>query len=123
VLGAGLSWLFLHGKPASSSFNPLGGKADRWTVLFRSDDPAVWDTSSQGDRFAIPLNRAPTVIHYVRLRRLDNGETLILPLTRRQLDGCEYPEPPHNYGWNGSKKKDDKGNLHLGIVQGPRVKF
>jgi hypothetical protein len=121
--GTVFSWLFFHGKPAASSAGSLAGKPDRWTVLFRADDPSVWDTATQGDRFAIPLKQAPAIIHFVRLRRLDNGETLILPLTRRQLDTAEIPQLPHTYGWNGSTKKDDKGNRHLGIVQGPRLKF
>src|SRR5262249_7094133 len=63
---AGLGWWFFRGKSAASSGNPARAKGERWTVLFRGDDPSAWDTSSQGDRFAIPLKQAPSVIHYVR---------------------------------------------------------
>ncbi len=66
--------------------------AERWTVLFRSDDPRVWDTDSKGEKFAIPLKKAPTVIHYLRLRRMDTGQFLIVGMTRNLLHKGTQPD-------------------------------
>jgi serine/threonine protein kinase len=118
---AGAGWLALRG-PLSSL---AGGKAsgpEHWTVLFRSDDPAVWDTDSPGENFAVPLRRAPADIHYVRLRGTDTGEALILPLTRGQLNKGNMPTPQEGCWWNGTAK-DDYGARHLGIAQAGRLKW
>src|SRR4051794_31269807 len=48
----------------------------RWTILFRADDPSVWDTDAKGakgEQIAIPLRFAPATFRYLRLRRMDTG--------------------------------------------------
>ena len=42
-----------------------------WMVLFRSDDPSVWNTDSPGDKFAIPMRRVPRGIRFLRLKRME----------------------------------------------------
>jgi predicted Zn finger-like uncharacterized protein len=96
--------------------------AERWTVLFRSDDPTVWDTDSKGEKFAIPLKKAPTAIHYLRLRRMDTGQFLIVAMTRNLLHKATQPDGARDSGWNGTCK-DEWGARHLGIAQGLRRKF
>jgi hypothetical protein len=97
-----------------------------WTVLFRSDDPAAWDSNakdSKGEQIAIPVRFAPSTIHYLRLRRMDTGEAQILPVTRADLQNGRPPSAADvAFWWNGSAKEDWKGR-HLGIVQAPRHKF
>jgi hypothetical protein len=98
--------------------------AARWTVLFRSDDPSVWGKNAknrEGQQVAIPLRFAPDNMRYLRLRRMDTGEALILPLTIEQLENAT-PDPDAAYFWNGTAK-EEYGGRHLGVAQGPRYKF
>jgi hypothetical protein len=97
----------------------------RWTVLFRADDPSVWDKDAKGakgEQIAIPLKYAPATFRYLRLRRIDTGEALILPLTREQLQNGKSATADTAFWWNGTAKEEWKGR-HLGIVQGPRQKW
>jgi hypothetical protein len=97
----------------------------RWTILFRADDPSVWDKNAKGakgEQIAIPLKFAPATFRYLRLRRMDTGEALILPLTRNQLQNGKPGAPEAAFWWNGTAKEEWKGR-HLGIVQAPRHKF
>ncbi len=97
----------------------------RWTILFRSDDPSAWDKDAKGpkgEQIALPLKFAPDTFRYLRLRRMDTGEALILPLTRDQLQNGKLGTPETAFWWNGTAKEEWKGR-HLGIVQGTRYKF
>jgi hypothetical protein len=93
-----------------------------WTILLRSDDPSVWNTGGDGRNYALPLNRAPATIRYLRLRRMDTREMLILPLTRAELGVATLPAKPGGCSWNGTAKLD-WGGRHLGIAQGVRHNF
>jgi hypothetical protein len=119
-----------------STVNPAWGQAPadkqdtppapaRWTILFRADDPSVWDKDAKGakgEQIAIPLKFAPDTFRYLRLRRMDTGEALILPLTPDQLQNGKPVGREAAFWWNGTAKEDWKGR-HLGIVQAPRHKF
>jgi hypothetical protein len=97
----------------------------RWTLLFAYDDPAVWDKdakNTKGEQVAIPLKFAPEKFRYLRLRRMDTGEALILPLTPDQLRNGKPHDPDAAFWWNGTAQEDWKGR-HLGIVEGKRYKF
>jgi hypothetical protein len=99
-------------------------RPDRWTVLFRADDPALWNTDThKGDQFAVSLGKAPDGIRYVRLRRMDTGEALIVPITQGSLSTDRLP-PPEQEGawWNGTAKKEWAGR-HLGIAEVPRYRW
>ncbi|HJT77898.1 MAG TPA: hypothetical protein VJ739_11915 [Gemmataceae bacterium] len=96
-----------------------------WTILFRSDDPSAWGKNrknARGEQIAIPLKYAPTSMRYLRLRRMDTGEALILPLTVDQLENGKPGPRDADFWWNGSAAFDWEG-YHLGIVQAPRHKF
>ena len=55
---------------------PSAGPA-AWTVLFRSADPVHWNTSiDSGEDYAVPLEDAPEVVHYVRLRRMESHKRM-----------------------------------------------
>src|SRR5262249_10224163 len=64
----------------------------------------------------------PANTRYLRLRRMDTGEALILPITRAELTNGNLPAPEAGCWWNGTAKEDYKGR-HLGIGQAPRHKF
>ena len=99
--------------------------AARWTVLFRSDNPAVWGKNAknrQGQQIAIPLRFAPDNMRYLRLRRMDTGEAQILPMTVEQLENGKPGGKEDAFWWNGSAVHG-WGGLHLGIVQAPRYKW
>jgi serine/threonine protein kinase len=123
LLGAAaLGWHFLGGHggavPTSAAAKPTVKEA-QWLVIFRSDDPSIWNTTSKGEnKFAMPLEQVPATIRYLRLKRLDNGEVLILPITRGQLDAKSAPTKLQTSWWNGTNQKDG-GNYHLGIAQAP----
>jgi hypothetical protein len=109
--------------PAEKKVDPPA--ATNWKILFRSDDPSVWDTdakNAKGEQIAIPLKFAQKSLRYLRLRRMDTYDDLILPLTRDQLQNGKPPTPEEGFWWNGSNKEEYKGR-HLGIVEGPRFKF
>lgn len=107
---------------AANPEEPNKGGEERWTVLFRSDDPRPWNTDCDGKDYAIALRRAPETIHYVRLRRMDTKEMLILPLSRAQLDKATQPVEPKGHSWNGTAK-EEWGARHLGIAESPRHRF
>ncbi len=99
------------------------GPRTRWILLFRSDNPALWNTLNRGKKhFAVPVAYAPVHMRYLRLRRMDTGEALILPLTRDQLLNAKPRDTTVGYWWCGTAKEEWKGR-HLGISQGPRYKF
>jgi serine/threonine protein kinase len=89
-----------------------------WVVLFRSADPSVWNTDSPDDRrFAVPVARAPRDVRYLRLKRTDTGEALIVPITRARL--TQQPGSlGEQFGWDGSAAEAFRAR-HLGIAQGP----
>jgi hypothetical protein len=89
-----------------------------WMVVFRSSDPAVWNTDSPGDKFAVPLRRVPASIRFLRIKRMDTGATLIVPIKQQQLLREEKPEPAEGCWWNGTAA-DGWGGRHLGLVQVP----
>jgi hypothetical protein len=96
-----------------------------WTILFRADDPSAWDKDAKGatgEQIAIPLKFAPDKFRYLRLRRMDTGEALILPLTPDQLQNGKPGAAEAAFWWNGTAKEEWKGR-HLGIVQAPRHKW
>jgi hypothetical protein len=109
------------GRAASAPAAPVP-EAERWIVLFRADDPSAWDSPSYtAERFAVPLHLVPD-FRYLRLRRMDTGEALILQMSRDQLRNDKPPRPDTGYFWNGASSLAWEGR-HLGIAQGPRYKF
>jgi serine/threonine protein kinase len=129
--GSFAAWWLLRDRPGESPSStdvtphpdvPSKSGEERWTVLFRSDDPRRWNMDCDGKDYAIALLRAPATIHYLRLRRMDTKEMLILPLSRAQLDKATQPAEPKGYSWNGTAK-EEWGALHLGIATAPRHRF
>jgi hypothetical protein len=105
-----------------TGFDPDEGPPRGWTVLFRSDDPSIWNTDSPGEKFALPVGRAHNKIHHLRLKRMDTGEMLVLPIKRAQLAIQPSPIPEKGYGWNGTAKNEYRSG-HMGIFQATRIKW
>jgi hypothetical protein len=122
LAAAGLAVAGLRFAEAHTPTSPqdAGEAKAKWTILFRSDDPSLWDTRTKG--VAIPLDSAPAKFRYLRLRRMDTDEALILRLDPDQLRNGTHEISEKGYWWNGTAKEGWKGR-HLGIVEGPRHKF
>ncbi len=117
---AGLAW----GQAAADKKEEKPAKPS-WRILFRSDKAVHWDKDAKnerGEQIAIPVRYAPATTRYLRLRRMDTGEALILPLTRDDLTNDKPKDPDEDFWWNGTAKLE-WGGRHLGIVQTPRHKF
>jgi hypothetical protein len=100
--------------------SPVSGGPDGpngWMVLFRSDDPTVWNTDSADERrFAVPAARAPLGVRYLRLRRMDTGDMLIVPVRHGQLTQPPKMTSDGDFVWNGTASADF-GGRHLGIAE------
>ncbi|MEI6239029.1 MAG: hypothetical protein WCR51_01435 [Planctomycetia bacterium] len=84
-----------------------------WLVVFRSDNPKIWNTESRDDprNFAVPLDSLPQTIRFVRIRR-SNGQTVIAPISKQTIGSLSRGP---RYGWEGSKP-ERFGALLLGII-------
>lgn len=89
------------------------GKDSGWMVIFRSDNPKLWNTDSPDDprNFAVPLDTLPPTIRFIRIRR-GNGQAVIAP-TSKQAITAQTRGP--RFGWEGSKP-DRFGAVLLGII-------
>jgi len=100
-----------------------------WIVLFRADDPNLWNTSSARENFALPTWRAPRDVRFLRLKRMDTGEALIIPTSRAGLTATTERFPTEGSFWNGGPATDIAGRLigkgvrMLGIAEGAPVRF
>jgi clan AA aspartic protease (TIGR02281 family) len=82
-----------------------------WTVLFRSADPARWNTDFHDSRsYAVPSDKAPRKMRYLRMRNA-GGEYVIIPLTFGELRREVIREKD---GWEG-RDYDSNQAHHLGI--------
>ncbi len=62
----------------------------RWVVLLRSDDPTIWkrptgNASDHNGYSADVAAVAPDNTAYLRMRRLDSGESVIIPIKKDQI--------------------------------------
>jgi serine/threonine protein kinase len=106
-------------EPAADTGVPPKG----WTILFRSDDPSIWNKASPDrNNFAAPVRRAHRAIRYLRLKRMDTGDYLVLPIRRDQLDRAPQPMPDTGHAWNGTALLSYNAR-NLGIAQAPRHRW
>lgn len=84
-------------------------------TLFRSNDPSIWNQSVDGgeNHQAVSLLQMPGNASFLRLRRVDTGEGIIVPIKVCDLTG---EGAGHSGGFNGSKE-EFYGARHLGIYQ------
>lgn len=104
---------------------PIGmsGATDRWIVVFRGRDPGRWNTASGGSTFAVLLAAVPADIAFVRLKRLDTGDALIVPTTRDGLGRTvSAASTPTLWAWWCGSKAEFNDALHVGIAEGPLLR-
>jgi hypothetical protein len=78
----------------------LFGGGSRWTVIFRSAKPELWNTAVDNSTdFSLPLASLPATIRYVRVRN-SAGQAVIMPISRDQLG--RYSRAG-NFAWQGGK--------------------
>src|ERR1700674_388492 len=53
---AGFGVMGAWGDPPTAKDSAVDAPA-RWVLLFRADDPALWNTKSRGEKFAVPLKQ------------------------------------------------------------------
>lgn len=89
--------------------------ATRWTVVFRSADPSLWNTEANAgpDQFAVPVHNVPGDIKYVRITLVSTKASVIVAAGRDDLLKDEGGSG--RYRWNGSNKFEFGGN-HLGAI-------
>ncbi len=82
-------------------------------LLFRSKDPAIWNQSvNEGENHrAILLSEVPDNMTYLRLRRLDTGEGVVMAV---DAAGLKQEGGDLMIGFNGSNE-EFYGARHLGI--------
>ncbi len=82
-------------------------------LLFRSADPSIWNQSVDGgeDHRAVPLASVPGNAAFLRLRRVDTGEGIVIPIVAQAL---AREGDVADSGFNGSAEKF-YGARHLGI--------
>lgn len=84
-----------------------------WTIIFRSDDPTIWNTATNRgkDQFAIPVDKVPGGVKYLKMTEMAKKNFVIIEMTNLRLaDRTEQD----GYGWNG--RSDILANArHLGI--------
>lgn len=105
---------------AGSSHTPSAGALlsekrtdDPWKVIFRSDDPAQWNSAARdADAFAVPINSLPGNVRYLRMRNID-GDLVIIPITSAELRKNAM-HPGQKWGWEG-RNYGSGGAHHLGI--------
>jgi hypothetical protein len=116
-------------EPMAKMPEPAEPAPKGWVVLFRSDDPSVWNTESAGENFAIPIARAPRAARFLRLTRRDTGEALIVASSYDELASPVKSFPAEGSVWNGAPPSPVEGKLIgknvrvLGIAEGPATRL
>jgi hypothetical protein len=84
-----------------------------WTVIFRSDDPTIWNTATNRgkDRFSTPLDKVPNGIKYLKLTEMAKKNFAIIEMTNLRLSDRTEQD---GYGWIGTCY-NQFGGRHLGI--------
>lgn len=89
-----------------------------WKVLFRANDPALWNTASNDENaFSMALDDFADEIRWLRMRRIETNEGAIIPLTRGDL--LKVKELDDGVFWNGTGSRVSSGgktHRKLGIV-------
>ena len=79
------------------------GKLDetdkKWVVIFRSSNSRHWNEDvNDTDHFAVKLSNAPPKIRYLRMRRVDTEDMVIIPLASASLGATAEGQ---FWKWNG----------------------
>lgn len=85
---------------------------DGWTILFMADDPLAWNFPIRSKYcYAVPLTAAPERFRYLRMRRMDTKEQVIIATSRFKSDVW-----PSKTIWFRGDKPINRGGCALGII-------
>lgn len=85
-------------------------KEKEWLVLFRSSNPAIWNTNVKtAADFALSLDKVPDGISYLRITR--EMDFVIIPMTKDRLTRVT---DDGRFGFEGTAH-DGSGGRHLGV--------
>src|SRR5687767_7210850 len=93
-----------------------------WTVLFRADDPKLW-WKDAGDLKAdngFSTKTAPANVQFLRLRRMDTKETIIIPMRNEVLNKSQPVGDSSDLWFTGSvgtRDPDDSDKKILGVAR------
>jgi formylglycine-generating enzyme required for sulfatase activity len=91
--------LLLTTPPADHQISP----ESKWRVLFRSDDPSMWNTDTKLTDEIFAMRLALGWVRYLRLRRTDSNEYVVIPLDVDERDlGKQVVKG--RYVWNGQAR-------------------
>jgi hypothetical protein len=105
-----------EGPPADLGPDREPDKDGKWTILFRSADPAYWDTTGNARHYAVPVRKAPAGTCFLRLKHLGLNDVRIIPITAAQIKLSPSDEGGTGQ-WNGTNALE-QGARHLGIPEG-----
>ena len=96
----------------SPSFAP---STDDELVFFHSSHPEIWNKNTVDGKggFALNLSRTPLKTRFLQVRRTDNGDSVIIPISRDKIVTKSGGEK--QLGWNGANEFFSAGH-HLGIA-------
>jgi hypothetical protein len=89
----------------------------RWLVIFRSVDPKLYMTDNDDSKgLALALDRVPDSIRYLRLRWMETGRFVIIPMRKSALQAQRKEGIVKTYGWAG-QNRPSWGGVRLGIFR------
>src|SRR4051794_18138212 len=114
-----------RGADAPATTHATTSASADWTILFRADDPLIWNTDAGGDAaaangYAITLDKTPQDVRYLRIKRMDTGDAVIIPATRDIV--IRKGNLGGEYYWNGATDPvtgDGKTNRVIGLAYRP----
>ncbi|MBI5397463.1 MAG: hypothetical protein HZA91_19365, partial [Verrucomicrobia bacterium] len=125
--GAGAVTIVRRPAPAVAPPVVVESEPDKWTVIFRSADPTMWNTEkAEGDNnFAIPLKKVQDRVQYLRLRRTDTKDSVIVKMDTDNGRRLGEIMDLGDYVWNGSCRlerlanpnAEARTNYQLGIAK------
>lgn len=93
---------------------PQTTSRSKWFLLFHSSDPSIWNSELQETgRFALPLERVPDDMRYLRMSKSSGKDFVIIPLDKESL--LHGKSEGKRYIWQGSHALAHEG-YHLGIL-------
>lgn len=86
----------------------------RWIVLFLGTDSSAWNTESETwNAWSRPLSEAPSTTRFARVRRLDTGDSVIVPIEAEHL-AERYVQG--TVGWSGDGYEHED-IYHIGVFK------
>ncbi len=91
----------------------LTGAASAWLIVFRSNDPSIWDkdVKKSVSHQAMKLDRVPKNVRYLKLTECAKNNYVIIEMTKERLGKMS---DENGFGWSGTGKVDFN-TYHLGI--------